>query len=251
MATPDPLESPKYLTVWANQQIDDFERQIAGFLPTCRYSVVVEEDIETGENVVKARFANQVLPVHLQGLAFNIANTLRSALDQTMFVLLGTGKYIYFPFGDTEIDFRNAINGWCKGLPKEIISLLYTFKAYKGGNNLLWSLNKMSNSNKHATVCTIISGVSGIDYSHMRLYQGARFRPKWDHTKNEMELVRFISKEDGWYFQSYLNFTPLVSIDNIDFLRGKPSVAVFRQFVGMVERIIMTLERESRRIGIL
>lgn len=83
------------------------------------------------------------------------------------------------------------MNGRCKHLPKKIVDLLRAFKPYKGGDNRLWALNELCNTNKHASIRPVAIASGGIEYRNITANDRASvIPPVWDRAKNEMELIR-------------------------------------------------------------
>ena len=244
------FESAKYLTVWAKQQIDDFEGQVVTYVDSKPQGIFTEEDAETGEVVIKVCIAKP-LPINLPGLAFNIATCLRSSLDQMMFEIAGTGKEVPFPFGKTEGNLEDGIKGRIRNkVPQEIVDLVRRFKPYKGGNDLLYALNCMANSNKHAVVAPMVSGIAAVEFRNVEDSVGMRRSPLlWDGEKNEMELMRFTNPYANREFQANVGCYILVAVQNIDGMLNKPAATVFRDTLSIVERILMTFEAECVRIG--
>lgn len=249
----DPFHSSKYSLARAKQHISDLQRQIVEFFNTHPYAEIVEIDPDTGEKVHKFKLTKP-MPVALPGLAFDAINNLRSALDQAIYavILLACGRKVrnaFFPIARTEADFENAVRGRLKDLPKEITDLVRALKPYKGGNNLLWTLNEICNTNKHAAISPVAVFTGSIDYRHAVVTGGARFMPPvWDRAKNEMEFVRL---PPGGKFEAHFSCNTHIAIHDIEFIDGHPVDAILNDFSYVVEGIVMAVEAESRRLGLL
>ena len=245
------FDSSKYVISRAKHHISDFERQNVEFFATNPYSQVVEIDPDTGDKIHKVKLIKP-MPIALPGIAFDAVNNLRSALDQAMYgMTLAAGvKRAYFPFSNNAANFQNSVNGWCKELPKEIGDIVSTFEAYKGGNNMLWSLNQVCNTNKHGIICPVALQNSSFSIHHgvfTGRFAGLRV-PFWDRAKNEMELFRV--PEEGTAEVNF-DFTTFIAMRDVEFVDGQPAIAVLSNFFSIVERIVMALETESRRIGLI
>jgi len=139
--------------------------------------------------------------------------------------------------------------GRAKDLPKEIQSLFCGFQPYLGGDDLLWALNEICITDKHKIAVPIghalVKGPMGL--------QGTgRFwtpdRPVWDRTKNEMVIIGFGPSAKYTYdfkFQLFVAFNEVKVVD------GKPVFAVLNTLCRKVESILMGIEAESRRLGII
>lgn len=247
----DLFHSSKYSIARAEQHIPDFERQVVEFFKTDLYAKVVETDPDTGHEVHKLKLIKP-LPVALEGIAVDAVNNLRSSLDQVMYALRPStgGRFAYFPFANEATNFGNAVNGRCKHLPQEIRDLIRAFKPYKGGDNLLWALNELCNTNKHGIICAAAIAGNTLNVSRATFHGGGPiFRaPVWDRAKNEMELFR---RNPGGTYEANFSVTTFVMISGIELVDGQPAIAVFHNFARIVERIVMAIEAEARRLGLV
>jgi hypothetical protein len=234
----------------------EFQAEWESFTKSNPYAAVIELDTKTHTDVHKVIQAKP-LPKRLSGIAFDIANALRSALDQAGHVVgvaAGTnGANAHFPFGNSETNVRgmNGKKGRSRDLPKEIFDLMVTFKPYKGGDDLLWSLNKLANTPKHETILGIDPHFSVVGNSRIgRIVASGSFRwpPRWDRAKNEMIVAHTpIGEHTEYEFEAALH----VEIANIPPLAGKPADAVFNAMAGKVESIVNGIEAEARRLAII
>jgi hypothetical protein len=211
-------------------------------------SKVVETDPDTSEEVHKIKLVKP-MPVDLPGLVFDAINNLRSALDQAIYALKPVrGKYTYFPFASDAVHFENAIKGRCKNLPQEIRDVLRTFKPYKGGNNLLWALNELANSNKHGIISPVAIASGGTVFKSVKVSgSGSIMIPEWDRSKNEIVFYRV---RPGGTFNAQFNFTTFIAIHDVEFVGGQPADAILNKFVSIVEGIVLGIEAEARKIGL-
>lgn len=193
------------------------------------------------------------MPVALPGIAFDAVNNLRSALDQAIYginLAVGvTDRNSFFPIAKDGTHFQNAVKGRCKNLPPEIVNLISSFKPYKGGNDLLWALNELCNTDKHGIISPVALNTSSVHYKSMVFHTGFRGLgfPIWDRTKNEMELYRLAK---GGTAETDFNITHYIAICNVEFVDGQPSEAVLGEFVRIVEGIVLALEAETARLGL-
>jgi hypothetical protein len=247
----DIFHSSKYSVERAKHHVLDLERQASEFLSSHAYTHVVEIDPNTSQKVYKLKLTKP-MPVALSGIAFDAVNNLRSALDQAGYAIAiasaKKGKSAKFPFADDAAQLENVINRSCKDLPKEIVDLMRAFKPYKGGNNLLWALNKLCNTNKHAVICPVAATVGGIRYKRAVGSGGVSFLPPiWDRTKNEMELIHL---QPGATADADIEIATFIAMRDVEFVDGQPADAILNQFVLIVERIVMAIEAEARRLGL-
>jgi len=72
--------------------------------------------------------------------------------------------------------------------------------------------------------------------------------PYWDRAKNEMILAR---NRRGSKFDMDIHLVMFIAIYDVEFVDKEPVLDVLKEFVGIVEGIVMAIEAESKRIGIL
>jgi len=70
----------------------------------------------------------------------------------------------------------------------------------------------------------------------------------WDRTKNEMEIVTL---GPDTKFQYHFDFRLFVAFGQIKLVEGEPIVPFLDNIFGKIERILMAMEAESRRLGIV
>src|ERR1700686_642182 len=100
-------------------------------------------------------------------------------------------NYAAFPFGKTATDLDNSVRGRSKDLRPEIQTLLRSFNTYKGGNDLLYTLNDLANDCKHGLIAFIVGAVAGIEVVPNLppdALVGVQFAepPMWDGENNEI-----------------------------------------------------------------
>lgn len=247
----DPFQSSRESVDWAKNHITNLESQAVAFFNTNPYSRIVEIDPNTAEKVHKVRLVKP-LPVALSHIAFDAVNNLRSALDQAGFAAgilakPGNPKYTNFPFADSAAQLEVVIKGRCKDIPQDVVNIMRGFKPYKGGNDLLWALNQLANTNKHAIVrpvATLVGGVRLVGPGSSIGGVAIGVTP-WDSAKNELEFAR---SNPGGTFEMNVQVSSHIAICDIEFIGGKPAIAVLNDMASIVESIIMAIEAECRRI---
>jgi hypothetical protein len=177
---------------------------------------------------------------------------LRSALDQAGYAAavasgLVKPKNSKFPFGDDLAGLENVIaRRGSKDLPDEILALFCGFKPYKGGNNVLWALIKLANTNKHALLApnSFISGGFSVQSGSgpVTVLHPAH----WDRSKNE---ITFAHSPVGIPFNYHIQLAVAVAFDEIETARDMPAIDFLNAAAGIVESIILATEAECRRLG--
>ncbi len=187
-------------------------------------------------------------------MAGDAIGNLREALDHATFgVAVASGcsdaQNAYFPFAGTEERLDSTIKGRCKDIPKEIYPLLRAFKPYHEGNEILFTLNRIANRNKHALLIPV--GAISLDAGLSVKGTGFFSMPQphiWDHTKNEMELITL---GPGSQFNAHFRFFNTVAFAGIKIIERDAAVEVLDTIRCEVERVLLAIEAESRRLGFI
>lgn len=177
-------------------EVDSMEQE---FLGSKCSGVVIEIDPATGDKIQKLKFVDPV-PLALSSTVSDAVNNLRDALDHACYATaitagkIGT-KCAVFPFAGSSTDLENSIRGRSNDLPNEILSLLRTFKPYKGGNEILVSLNSVANANKHGMLRPMARSAGTVSM-HIGRVRGGHFGIpgnafRWDGDKNEIIVARY------------------------------------------------------------
>jgi hypothetical protein len=153
----------------ANQHINDLYLQSREFSNTDPYSILVEDNPETGDSVLKISM-DQVTPDRMLLTVGDTIHNLRSALDFAMsdieFNTTGTrDPHTHFPIRPTRNELIAAVNGGLKKkAPKAVIDFIVdTIQPYKRGiGEPLWSLNALDIEDKHRLL------IAKKDITHIR-----------------------------------------------------------------------------------
>jgi len=192
----------------------------------------------------------QQIPASITDEIATVAISLRSALDNAGYALaLAAGvkdpKHCAFPFAG-DITKMPGNLGRATDIPEKIHPLFCGFQPYKGGNDLLWALNEIANTDKHKIAIPIGqalarygASVSGTGYFSMP-------EPHvWDRAKNEMILITL---GPGATYKYDFQFTFFIAFRDIEIVRGKPVVRTLHQIGEIVLRILNAIEAEARRL---
>src|ERR1700733_1094935 len=250
----DPFHSSKYSIQHAKRHVATFETEVSIFFNSRPYASVVEHNANRTEDFHKIKLIRP-MPAALSGIAFDAVNNLRPALDQACHAVGiahgGKTRHSHFPFGDSlkQIEGQTKGKGHSSNMPQEIIDLILGFKPYKGGNDLLWSLNQLCNSQKHEIVMPSAIAVGGMHIENMVMQNAIsmQFPPKWDSSKNEMVIAHL---KHGSQYQNNFQIQTFIAIGDVDVIRNQPAVGVLNELVRITESIVTAIEAESLRIGL-
>jgi hypothetical protein len=251
----DPLYSAKLRIERAGCLLDQLVADIERYFTENPATSTSELNTE-GTHVVHKIKMTARFPIKWRILATEIIEHLRATLDHATFAsfFLKTGRmesnYAAFPFGKTAADLDNSIKGRSKDCPQEIQTLLRSFNAYQGGNDLLYTLNDLANDSKHGLVTFIGGGVFGGEIRGAKPTGGVEIAdpPIWDGEKNEIAYARV---RKGTDFQHQGKLRVAISIPDTEHLPGLSATGVLDEIGKEVARVVDTIEEECRRIGIL
>ena len=205
------FESCLYLVDFAKAETTEVKTAIEEFFTQKDLTVaVIDLDPDTGYNVGKVRFIGS-LPSEWRGKVSNIIKNLRDALDQATYaasaVVRGQpSNRTHFPFGESPDDLEYSLSRRkavpCQGIPDQLFPLFRSFEpyptgdGYKGGNNNLRLLGRVSGPHKHSVTLKVTGAMelSGIGPGVMRVGSGGAtltIPPRWDSENNELTIVRF------------------------------------------------------------
>jgi hypothetical protein len=249
----DPFESSKFSIAWAKDHIAELQREIDAFLggdDACTF--ITEPNINGTYQVLKVKF-RKPMPRSLRGHAGDAAINLRNALGQaicSVFALADIPKNnTYFPIARDLTELESTLTkGWCKGLPQGISDIVRRSKPYKGGNNLLWALNKLSGINKHSILRPVMLSNDLIEVSGFAVGIWLYSPPRWKSDKEELVVARIPAGRD---FDINYQAAFFIAFNEIEFLDGEEVTAVLNKFVDVVEGIVMAIEADAPRIGLL
>jgi hypothetical protein len=247
---PDHFESSKQLLARAKEHVIDCERKIAAFFALKPHRSVIEADPNGTDKIHKITLTKSV-PASVANAGADAVNCLRSVLDHAAYAsAVASGKvkprHTYFPFGP-DADFNRSGKGGCKNVPPDVVTLMRAFKPYRTGNDLLWAINQASVANKHSllTPVGIITKAMHIRKVEARGGKFMLHNPHWDGIKNEIVLAT-VSPDTKIHYDADLAFD--VTFREVEFIAGQPAIGVLNAMTREVERILMAIETETRRL---
>lgn len=250
---PNPLESACTKLAWGRKHAEHFEREVQAFLKTAPGECFAEPDPENPDYTLQKIRLTRPLPEHLSLIAGDAVDNMRAALDHAIYAVAtisasaGRGtRHTSFPFAGSDTQFEHRLNG-LTDIPKELWPLLRSFQPYKGGNQLLVSLNRACNRNKHALLVSLI-GIPQIVTANMSGKGFIRFPSEhvWDREKNEMLLF---TEGPGAQREGDFNIRFLIALTDI--IEFEQAHNVLHWFGAEVERVLRAIEAEAQRLGII
>lgn len=157
----------------AKSHIQNFETARASFFGHDPYVVGTQRDPETRQLIYYVVSVEDVPPL-LSSIVGDAIQNLRTALDYLAYqlVVVGTGSEpsdrVYFPIFNSEKEYEAKKLGKIKGASEDAIKAIDSLKPYKGGNDLLWQIDKLNIVDKHRLLLTVGSAFCSVDLgAHM------------------------------------------------------------------------------------
>jgi hypothetical protein len=145
---------PRALLAEGRDDIHCLNTAVGEFIHRTVHFHVPRFDLEKRVYVHEVKF-EAPLPRRFPLSVRRIVGSLRSALDHAVNASkasLGSSNLnAAFPFGGDPDQFENDIKQKCcrRDVAPEIVAIIRGFKAYRGGNDDLWALNKVRNVKEH------------------------------------------------------------------------------------------------------
>ena len=250
MSSRNPFASPRSRWKRGKEHAAKLKKRSDSFFKTVPRDTVREKE-PNGFELLKFKI-EKPLPEVCTHYAAEALEALRSALDQTGYaaaVVSGVAKpkNAKFPFGDTAPDVDNDIRRGCRDLPPDIQALFRSFKPYKGGNDILWALNKLRNAT-HTTLIPVGTTVGGIHIHNMAIAGPIQIpAPKWDSEKNEMIFARGMLP--GTKLEYDLDFRLFVAFEDVQPVGQMPAINGLMSMVAEVKRVMDASEAGCRKLG--
>jgi hypothetical protein len=257
MSLADPFASPKLRISRAKAQMEDLDRKIRAYFAGVNETRVTEKNDE-GDDVVKVRL-DKPFPDEFSAIAFESIESLRSALDHAAFATAAVGgkinaKSAYFPIADDASGLEDVIKRKkCKDIVPEMVDFFRSLKPYKGGNDAIWSLNKMCNASKHRFIVPVGKHIGTFQLSQFSMKASATgyarmMFPTWDTEKDEMVLFVISpgSKVEGDVRLSYQ-----IVFGNVEPFAGNEIFGTLRSLAAVIDDTVSSIEAECRRLGLV
>lgn len=247
------FHSPRSRISWAKRNASQVKKAARRFFARKHYQSIAEIDPELPEFFVhKIKFYKQLPETITRNTVAAIEN-LRSALDQTAFAVATRKgrKGNKFPFADSALELENEIKVGCEYIPNDIVTLFRSFKPYKGGDDLLWALNKICNSQKHALIIPTAMLIGGMLIRKMAVTghgPAQIMAPRWNSDKNEIVFAKASRNRKIDYD---IEFALSIAFGEVEVVKGQPVPTVLRALIGKVTGIVDATEAEARRLGLM
>jgi hypothetical protein len=255
------LKSSQISLARAKTHVANFKREIEAFEETQPHDRFIEPDVDRPEHF--AHKIKLVKPFPYNSFIIHLADAvgnLRQSLDQIAYATAAASgkikpKSCAFPFANNAAKLEEQIKGRSADVPRDIQAVFRSFQPYRGGNDLLWTLNEIRNRNNHTILVPIGVVANNIDIAYtindnMTAPGSDIFLPKtpgWDSTRNEI-IVAVASS--GMSFGYQVKFTLFVAFHEVETVEGQEASGVLDALAKEVEKVLSATEAVGRRTGL-
>lgn len=249
---PPQFHGPRLKIERAKQHINDLQSRIRQFEAGDLYSLCVQTNPQTGNDVLEAT-VTQSVPDDFGLIIGDALHNLKAALDfavnEVVFIRLGEfDDYTRFPVRDNRQKLEAAVTGGkISQASKAVASFIVdSVKSYEGGNEAMWALHRLNILDKHRLLLPVmqINGISNIRIKHDR---GENLMGTWIITR-----TRTVRHEVGWRnceIANKGNASLLVLFDKGLPLAGAPIVPTLIEFtkhvIGVLDGIETVFSNEN------
>ncbi|MBI5557790.1 MAG: hypothetical protein HY885_09150 [Deltaproteobacteria bacterium] len=234
----------------ANEQIGNIASILQESFSGDRYAAFCDVDPQIKNRFLKVKLVKP-LPEDLPLLVAELIYHLRSALDQMTVELARSNgadsKGVYFPFaGDFKEFIATGTQRKIQSLSPSDIEAICNLQPYKGGNDLLWALGKISNIDKHIDLIPVGSIARGMTISNATFVAGEEGITLGDETRGRLDDgIVILSVGTGgsidFKLNTQINITADVIFGEVEFFKNWSLVPTLHQLTQLVGDIIRTI----------
>lgn len=236
----DALQEPKLKVRRAEKHIQEFRAECEAFFKSKPFSLFHEPSPQGVGYKTKLRLERPI-PDEISVIVGDALFQLRSALDVlTCCLATANGasdtRGTYFPFAGDAAEFGlPATQRKIAKLSTRHQNLIRGLTPYRGGNDLLWSLNALCNIDRHNRLIAV--GGMGGKINSLRATGGQYYvpEPKWQPLDQDIVLIVGVAGTPP-DIKAELSFN--IRFREVDHVKGKPVAAVLSNYSQLVNQII-------------
>lgn len=174
----------------AREHAARLHEHLRAFLATTPYKVAARRD-ELSRKPIYFVAAVEPVPDVISLVAGDALQNLMAALDHLAYQLVckdtndrpPNPNWIYFPIADDQEKYDAKKSGKMAGVGSTTIAAIDALKPYRGGDDVLWSLYRLNNIEKHRLLLTVGSQAGGI---HLGQLLAAHLPPEFPSEASKM-----------------------------------------------------------------
>ncbi|MGI9071715.1 MAG: hypothetical protein ACR2JB_10465 [Bryobacteraceae bacterium] len=243
----------------AKEHIGDLNARIGIFNEAGPYSVIREEDAQTGDIVFYVRIKSDI-PLSFAAIIGDAVQNLRSSLDHLAYqlVLANSGtptKRTAFPIAESPEKYEALDPRKVEGMSETAVKKIHALHPYRGGNDAIWMLDELNNIDKHRLLLAVGSAHTDVvlDYRDMfpnvrepMLYSvqpsGASFLMRSFPLKDGAEIYRVLAAHREAYINQKPEFTFRITLGEPEIVKGEPIIPTLNQLASIVGKVVSMFE---------
>lgn len=265
---PERFAGPKLKVERAKCHIRDLEATFKTFGTENPYTLFVEVDPQTRENVFRVR-VKEALPVKISAIVGDIVHNLRAALDHLVCDLIRSAKgkpdgESGFPITTKRKTLKPGRVSKIKGVSPHAERFIFRLKPYCAGNPnpVLWKLHMLDVRDKHAGIILVAAASAQVTKATLlpvSIGPGGGFAiggvpPGWQPLAGPavapegsgtvypvIDNVEIYRSAPG--LKEYVETTIHIAFAQGQVCEGEPVIETLKQFADLVERILGVAER--------
>ena len=249
----DPINHIRLKIERANKHINAFERCERAFFENASYAMQIYSDAQTGDGFIKF-VLTEPLSDDLFLIAGDCLYNLRASLDYlataTARLKKPNAKGAYFPFaGDakefTALRTQKKINK----LPTAARPIIQSLKPYKGGNDLLWAINRVRNEDGHVFLIPLGTLGKVQSVSFMNIQNVELLSMKEMHRLDEgipfakLQQGSVFKPSEGFEDKAKIKIVGQIAFGDVDIVQGQPAVTTLNKMRDLCANITDIFER--------
>lgn len=235
----------------ADSHIKDLAAQISTFFQTDPKPFRSYVDEEDSRKVFKIQALIGPPGLIYSRIGDTLSNT-RSALDHLAGALAvkngHTSGRVNFPIVEDQKKFEALEEDSKRKFGADAWHVICDLRPYRGGNNLLWSLNKLRNMDIHETVVPIASAVAGAEWvANVLLVEPGQVDTARSPVRFDENRVARIWRvpASATIINSETRFSLDIAFTKVEPVEGQPVVAVLQQFLDLTRRTVALFEERD------
>ena len=249
----DPINHIRLKIEWANKHINAFERCERTFFENASYATQIHSDAQTGEGFIKF-VLTEPAPDDLVLIAGDCLYNLRASLDYlataTARLKNPNAKGVHFPFsGDAKEFMASGTQRKINNFPAAARPIIEGLKPYKGGNDLLWAINRVRNEDGHVFLIPLGTLGKVQSVSFMKIHNMEILDLKEMHRLDEgipfakLQQGSVFKPREGFEDKAKIKIVGQVAFGDVDIVQGQPAVTTLNKMRDLCTNITDIFER--------
>jgi hypothetical protein len=144
----------------AKKHLRDLDAELMDSRNDSLYAILADVDLHSGQTSQKGKTLRR-FPFNAMATAGDVIHNLRSALDHLahQLVWVGSGhaptRQVEFPIAKDMASYERDKVRKVEGMSIAAVKAIDALKPYRGGNEYLWRILELDNTDKHRTIFTV------------------------------------------------------------------------------------------------